>query len=73
MKFLININREISRKKRHPSNLFEQTAISTHPTAWNESRMIPFVDPLHFGTAFWMIAFWVLDVWHAGCIQLVKI
>jgi hypothetical protein len=50
----------------------EQSALSTHPTAWYESRKIAFVHALHFGTTFWMRAFWVFDVWHNKCIQLSK-
>jgi hypothetical protein len=35
--------------------LFEQTTISTKPTAWHKSKTASFVEPLHFGTAFWML------------------
>jgi len=31
--------------------------VSTDPPARNESSMIPFIDPLHFGTAFRMLTF----------------
>jgi hypothetical protein len=46
---------------------FEQTAISTKPTTLYESRISSLVNSLHFGTTFWVLAFWVFDVWHAGC------
>ena len=43
---------------------FEQSTINTEPTAWYERRTLPFVDSLHFSTAFWVLAFWVFDIWH---------
>jgi len=49
---------------------FEQTAISTQLTALYERRINPFIDTLHFCSAFWMIAFWMLDVWHERYIQV---
>jgi hypothetical protein len=38
-----------------------------------EKRIFPFIDPLHFGTAFWVLAFWVFCIWHDRCIQLCEI
>ena len=35
-----------------------------------KTTSIPFVDTLHFCTTFYVIAFWMLDVWHKRCIQL---
>jgi hypothetical protein len=32
-----------------------QSALTAYPGAWNEFSINPFVNPLHFGTAFWMI------------------
>ena len=39
-----------------------QSALTAYPGAWNEFSINPFVNPLHFGTAFWMITFWMLDI-----------
>lgn len=49
---------------------FEQTAINTKPTTLDKTTINPFVNPLHFGTAFWVCAFWMLDIWHERYIQL---
>jgi len=48
----------------------EKTALTANPTAWYKSRIFPFVYALHFGTTFWVAAFWMFDVRHARCIQL---
>jgi hypothetical protein len=54
-------------------NVFlEHSAIAAHPTNCYKSRMIAFIDALHFSSAFWMITFWVLDVWYERYIQLSK-
>jgi len=46
--------------------VFQHHAVEyAHPTTRNESSTIPFIDPLHGCTAFW-----VFYVWHARCIQL---
>ena len=49
---------------------FDQTAIGTHPGTRYESRVFPFVKPLHFGTTFWVSTSGMLDVRHKRCIQL---
>ena len=38
-----------------------------------KSSTIPFIDPLHLCTTFWMLAFRVRNINHARCIQLDKI
>jgi len=48
----------------------KQSTINSQPTNWYESRMILFVNALHFSTAFGMITFRVYDIWHRRGIQL---
>ena len=36
--------------------------LSTHPGTWYKSGVYPFAKSLHFSSAFWMIAFSVLDI-----------
>lgn len=48
----------------------EMPAIGTYAAAWNERRTIPFVNALHFSSAFWMVTFRMFDIWHERCVQL---
>jgi hypothetical protein len=46
---------------------FELKVINTYPTLRHKKRIKPFIHPLHFGTAVWM-----LGVWHEKYVQLLQ-